>query len=179
MNLLIHIDFIGWTCHYNLHICFNSCKHSQIEWICSHIEMKKNSRYLQFICSWTTDADVIRPSIVYFACNGFLAFLLSCDICVIQQRSSVTSEIKFMGTHFQSYAYLWYTSIESINTLWGDKLITMQSYERNTLFKSPANRLFVQDVVQNNRKEALKFRITGPLRGTSTGDRWMPPSKGQ
>ena len=44
---------------------------------------------------------------------------------------------------------------------------------------SPAHRLFVQQFVQATIKEPSKLRVTGPLWGESTGDRWIPITKGQ
>ena len=47
--------------------------------------------------------------------------------------------------------------------------------------KSPATRLFVQQLVKANIKENIisKFHITGPLWGESTSDQWIPLTKGR
>ena len=45
--------------------------------------------------------------------------------------------------------------------------------------KSPVIQLFVQQIVQSDIKENTKALVTGPLWWESTGDQWMPLTKGQ
>ena len=45
--------------------------------------------------------------------------------------------------------------------------------------KSPASRLFVRPYVQEQIKENIKAQGHWPLWGKSTGDRWIPLTKGQ
>ena len=46
------------------------------------------------------------------------------------------------------------------------------------MMASPAT-LFIQQFVQAYNKEIIKFHITGRLWGESTGDQWIPLTKGQ
>ena len=59
------------------------------------------------------------------------------------------------------------------------QIITVTSQWAGWYLKSPAFRLFVLLFVQANIKENIKARVTGPLWGESTGDRWIPLIKGQ
>ena len=43
-------------------------------------------------------------------------------------------------------------------------------------FKSPVNWLCIQQLAQSDRKKS-NIRITGSLRGETTGDRWVPSQK--
>ena len=43
----------------------------------------------------------------------------------------------------------------------------------------PVNRVFIERIVQTNNKETSKVRVTVPLRGEFTDDRWFHRPKGQ
>ena len=62
---------------------------------------------------------------------------------------------------------------------WTNDFITVMSYKAWYRHKSLASLLFAQPFIQAQIKENIKGHITGPLWGESTGDRWIPLTKGQ